>query len=39
MEHPSGLIKKKLHMVYLKALGLAHNKIERITLPALTLTA
>ena len=30
MEHPSGLIKKKLHVVYLKALGLAHNEIERI---------
>ncbi|MFI3184852.1 MAG: hypothetical protein QX198_02595 [Methylococcaceae bacterium] len=30
MEIPSGLIKKKLHVVYLKALGLAHNEIERI---------
>jgi transposase len=30
MEHPSGLTKKKLHVVYLKALGLAHKKIERI---------
>jgi transposase len=30
MEHPSGLSKKKLHVVYLKALGLAHNEIERI---------
>lgn len=30
MEHPSGLTKKKLHVVYLKALGLAHNEIERI---------
>ncbi len=27
MEHPSGLIKKKLHVVYLKAVGLAHNEI------------
>ncbi len=30
MEHPSGLTKKKLHVVYLKALGLAHNEIERV---------
>jgi transposase len=30
MEHPSGLTKKKLHVVYLKALGLAHKEIERI---------
>ena len=30
MEHPSGLAKKKLHVVYLKALGLAHKDIERI---------
>ena len=30
MEHPSGLIKKKLHVVYLKAQGLAHKDIERI---------
>ena len=30
MEHPSGPIKKKLHVVYLKAQGLAHNEIERI---------
>jgi transposase len=30
MEHPSGLIKKKLHVVYLKAQGLAHKEIERI---------
>jgi hypothetical protein len=30
MEHPSGVTKKKLHVVYLKALGLAHKEIERI---------
>jgi transposase len=30
MEHPSGVTKKKLHVVYLKALGLAHQDIERI---------
>jgi len=30
MEHPSGLTKKKLHVVYLKALGLSHKEIERI---------
>ena len=30
MEHPSGLIKKKLHVVYLKAQGVAHKEIERI---------
>ena len=30
MEHPSGLTKKKLHAVYLKALGLPHQEIERI---------
>ena len=30
MGHPSGLIKKKLHVVYLKALGLAHKEIEHI---------
>ena len=30
MELPSGPIKKKLHVVYLKAQGLAHKEIERI---------
>ena len=30
MEHPSGPIKKKMHVVYLKAQGLAHKEIERI---------
>ena len=30
MEHPSGPIKKKLHVVYLKAQGLAHKEIEHI---------
>lgn len=30
MEHPSGSAKQKLHVVYLKALGLAHQEIERI---------
>ena len=30
MEHPSGLTRKKLHVVYLKALGLPHKEIERI---------
>jgi len=30
MEHPSGPAKKKRHVVYLKALGLAHQEIERI---------
>ncbi len=30
MEHPSGVTKKKLHVVYLKALGLSHKEIERI---------
>ncbi len=30
MEHPSGVTKKKLHVVYLKALGFAHKDIERI---------
>ena len=30
MEHPSGPIKKKPHVVYLKAQGLAHKEIERI---------
>jgi transposase len=30
MAHPSGLIKKKLHVIYLKALGLPHQEIERI---------
>ena len=30
MEHPSRLAKKKLHVVYLKALGFAHKDIERI---------
>ena len=30
MAHPSGLIKKKLHVLYLKALGLPHQEIERI---------
>ncbi len=30
MEHPPGQAKKKLHAVYLKALGLAHKEIERI---------
>src|SRR5665811_801978 len=30
MEHPSGVTKKKLHVVYLKALGLPHKEIERI---------
>jgi hypothetical protein len=31
MEHPSGHIKKKLPVVYLKAQGLAHKEIERIS--------
>jgi len=30
MAHPSGVTKKKLHVVYLKALGLSHKEIERI---------
>ena len=30
MDHPSGVAKKKLHVVYLKALGFAHKDIERI---------
>ena len=30
MEQPSGPTRKKLHVVYLKALGLAHKDIERI---------
>ena len=30
MEHPSGTAKKKLHVVYLKALGLPHQEIVRI---------
>jgi transposase len=30
MEHPSGAAKKKLHVVYLKALGLPHQEIVRI---------
>ena len=30
MEHPSGMAKKKLHVVYLKALGLPHQDIARI---------
>jgi transposase len=30
MDHPSGVTKKKLHVLYLKALGLAHKEIERI---------
>lgn len=30
MEHPSGAVKKKLHVVYLKALGLPHQDIVRI---------
>ena len=30
MEHPSGPAKKKLHVVYLKALGLPHQEIVRI---------
>lgn len=30
MEHPSGPVKKKLHVVYLKALGLPHQDIVRI---------
>lgn len=30
MEHPSGAAKKKLHVVYLKALGLSHQDIVRI---------
>jgi transposase len=30
MDHPSGAAKKKLHVVYLKALGLPHHEIERI---------
>ena len=31
MEHPSGLVKKKLHVIYLKSLGLPHFEIARIT--------
>ena len=30
MEYPSGATKKKLHVVYLKALGLSHVEIVRI---------
>ncbi len=30
MEHPSGLTKKKLHVVYLKVQGLARKEIERL---------
>jgi len=30
MEHPSGAAKKKLYVVYLKALGLPHQEIVRI---------
>ena len=30
MEHPSGLVKKKLHVIYLKLLGLPHYEIARI---------
>lgn len=30
MDHPSGAAKKKLHVVYLKALGLPHQEIIRI---------
>jgi hypothetical protein len=30
MAHPSTPTKKKLHVIYLKALGLAHKNIERI---------
>jgi transposase len=30
MDHPSGPVKKKLHVVYLKALGLPHQEIVRI---------
>lgn len=30
MEHPCGAAKKKLHVVYLKALGLPHQEIVRI---------
>ena len=36
MDQPSGLAKKKLHVVYLKAVGLAHKEIEQ---PAPALTA
>jgi transposase len=30
MGHPSGLVKKKLHVIYLKSLGLPHFEIARI---------
>ena len=30
MEHPAGVAKKKQHVLYLKALGLAYKGIERI---------
>lgn len=30
MEHPPGLVKKKLHVIYLKALDLPHHVISRI---------
>ena len=30
MNHPSGVAKKKLHVIYLKALGFAHKDIGRI---------
>lgn len=30
MSHPSGAVKKKLHVIYLKALGLPHQEIARI---------
>lgn len=30
MEHPSGMAKKKLHVLYLKTLGLPHQDIARI---------
>ena len=34
MEHPSGPIKKKLHVVYLKAHGLAVRKLNVLLVPA-----
>ena len=30
MEHPPGLVKKKLHVIYLKSLGLPHHQIALI---------
>jgi len=34
MEHPSGHAKKKLHLVYLKALGLPHQVVSALQVSA-----